>query len=166
MKREFAFDDALRMLEVMWSSLPFKPRQGDLALYETIPEFHSTTKPIPFPRIKETPYSKVCAVRRQGSFAASGSPGSLPDSPGYHLESSDSKHFHRSFSYGSPSMSNRRLDCLIRQDNFDTVQVNGTVAPAVFDKRIVESKPIKKQIFQPDDDVFHEIEKEGEPGRK
>jgi TBC1 domain family member 25 len=30
MKREFAFDEALRMLEVTWSSLPKSPRQDEL----------------------------------------------------------------------------------------------------------------------------------------
>lgn len=32
MKREFAFDDALRMMEVLWASLPYKPQ--DVPLYE------------------------------------------------------------------------------------------------------------------------------------
>ena len=86
MKREFVFDEALRMLEVTWSSLPVKPRQIDLALYETIPEFRA--KPTAQTRlnslgqrIKETPYAKVCAVRRQGSLAHCGSPGALPHPP-------------------------------------------------------------------------------------
>ena len=73
MKREFAFDDALRMLEVMWSVLPLKPRQEELALYETIPEFNPVTPPIPLPRLKENPYTKVCALRRQGSSMGSSS---------------------------------------------------------------------------------------------
>jgi hypothetical protein len=30
MKREFVFDEALRMLEVTWSSLPKYPRQNEL----------------------------------------------------------------------------------------------------------------------------------------
>ncbi|XP_054932637.1 TBC1 domain family member 25-like [Dermacentor andersoni] len=34
LKREFAFDDALRMLEVQWSSLPPMPPDGELPLYE------------------------------------------------------------------------------------------------------------------------------------
>lgn len=37
MKREFAFDDALRMLEVTWSSLIIKPRQIDLSKSITLP---------------------------------------------------------------------------------------------------------------------------------
>ncbi len=96
MKREFVFDEALRMLEVTWSSLPVKPRQIDLALYETIPEFRA--KPTAQTRlnslgqrIKETPYAKVCAVRRQGSLAHCGSPGSIPDSPASHAESRSPK---------------------------------------------------------------------------
>ncbi|KAG8223874.1 hypothetical protein J437_LFUL005438 [Ladona fulva] len=38
MKREFAFDDALRMLEVLWSSLPLNPPPASgLQLYEEVP---------------------------------------------------------------------------------------------------------------------------------
>jgi hypothetical protein len=34
MKREFAFDEALRMLEVTWSSLPKSPRQDELGNWD------------------------------------------------------------------------------------------------------------------------------------
>ncbi|KAH6939737.1 hypothetical protein HPB50_021336 [Hyalomma asiaticum] len=34
LKREFSFDDALRMLEVQWSSLPPMPPDGELSLFE------------------------------------------------------------------------------------------------------------------------------------
>lgn len=34
LKREFAFDDALHMLEVLWSSLPPDPPAESLPLYE------------------------------------------------------------------------------------------------------------------------------------
>ena len=34
LKREFAFDDALHMLEVLWSSLPPDPPQESLPLFE------------------------------------------------------------------------------------------------------------------------------------
>jgi len=56
MKREFAFDDALRMLEVTWSSLPCKPRQEELALYEHIPEMSAVSQPIPLPRVRAPPH--------------------------------------------------------------------------------------------------------------
>lgn len=39
MKREFAFDDSLRMLEVLWASLPADPPQLELRLHDTL--FHS-----------------------------------------------------------------------------------------------------------------------------
>ncbi|KAK9510435.1 hypothetical protein O3M35_005224 [Rhynocoris fuscipes] len=61
MKREFAFDDALRMLEVMWSSLPPAPPQKELALFEQ--EF-MRSPPVPSPRPKENAYTKICALRR------------------------------------------------------------------------------------------------------
>ena len=79
MKREFAFDDALRMLEVMWSVLPLKARQEELELFEIIPDFNPVTQPIPLPRLKENPYTKVCALRRQESLSSSTS--SLYESP-------------------------------------------------------------------------------------
>lgn len=70
MKREFAFDDALRMLEVLWSSLPPMPPQKELQLFEK--QFCSFT-PGDTPLLK-TPrgnaYTKVCALRRQSSAAS------------------------------------------------------------------------------------------------
>ncbi|KDR13484.1 TBC1 domain family member 25, partial [Zootermopsis nevadensis] len=70
MKREFAFDDALRMLEVLWSSLPPTPPQKELQLFEK--QFCSLT-PGDAPLLKtprENAYTKVCALRRQSSAAS------------------------------------------------------------------------------------------------
>lgn len=75
MKREFAFEDSLRMLEVLWSSLPPEPPIGELKLFEK--EF--TPPPVdlqPPPKSpsavvmrtpRENPYTKLCALRRQSS---------------------------------------------------------------------------------------------------
>ncbi|CAH2104444.1 unnamed protein product [Euphydryas editha] len=73
MKREFAFDDALRMLEVLWASLPQKAPAMELLLKEK--DFDSTVEvnidPPPLsPLVKaprENAYTKVCAIRRQSS---------------------------------------------------------------------------------------------------
>lgn len=74
MKREFAFDDALRMLEVLWASLPQKSPVIELSLKEK--EYNPTLNsedgdPPPLsPLIKaprENAYTKVCAIRRQSS---------------------------------------------------------------------------------------------------
>ncbi|CAK1550066.1 unnamed protein product [Leptosia nina] len=73
MKREFAFDDALRMLEVLWASLPLKTTTTELFLLEK--DFDSTLNvtidPPPLsPLVKaprENAYTKVCAIRRQSS---------------------------------------------------------------------------------------------------
>ncbi|KAI8428058.1 hypothetical protein MSG28_002346 [Choristoneura fumiferana] len=73
MKREFAFEDALRMLEVLWASLPHKTPHSELSLQER--EFDSSLEadedPPPLsPLIKaprENAYTKVCAIRRQSS---------------------------------------------------------------------------------------------------
>lgn len=56
MKREFAFDDALRMLEVMWSSLPPSPPTDELPLFQT--QFEPTPQ-VPSPRPKENAYTKA-----------------------------------------------------------------------------------------------------------
>lgn len=73
MKREFAFDDALRMLEVLWASLPQKSPVVELSLKEK--DFNGaleiTVDPPPLsPLVKaprENAYTKVCAIRRQSS---------------------------------------------------------------------------------------------------
>ncbi|XP_053664528.1 uncharacterized protein LOC128713689 [Anopheles marshallii] len=77
MKREFAFDDALRMLEVLWSSLPPMAPKGELALYEREyepppPDESIHPPPSQSPSVmlrtpRENPYTKVCALRRQSS---------------------------------------------------------------------------------------------------
>lgn len=73
MKREFAFDDALRMLEVLWASLPQKTPTIELTLKEKEfnPSIEVDDDPPPLsPLIKaprENAYTKVCAIRRQSS---------------------------------------------------------------------------------------------------
>ncbi|KAG6460871.1 uncharacterized protein LOC115450517 [Manduca sexta] len=73
MKREFAFDDALRMLEVLWASLPQKTPSVELPLKEKEfdPSIDLDEDPPPVsPLIKaprENAYTKVCAIRRQSS---------------------------------------------------------------------------------------------------
>lgn len=70
MKREFAFDDALRMLEVLWSSLPPMPPQKELQLFER--QFCSLTPgdALLLKTPRENAYTKVCALRRQSSAAS------------------------------------------------------------------------------------------------
>ncbi|XP_047987827.1 uncharacterized protein LOC125227534 [Leguminivora glycinivorella] len=72
MKREFAFDDALRMLEVLWASLPQRLPSGELSLAER--EFDATAdtaEPPPLSPLVKAPrdnaYTKLCAIRRQSS---------------------------------------------------------------------------------------------------
>ncbi|CAO1346858.1 unnamed protein product [Diamesa hyperborea] len=64
MKREFAFEDSLRCLEVMWSSLPPNPPDKELQLFEK--EF-VIVETEPVPERTENPYTKLCALRRQNS---------------------------------------------------------------------------------------------------
>lgn len=72
MKREFAFDDALHMLEVLWSSLQPALPEKELLLFEI--KFSSQSPGLTPPPIspllktpRENPYTKVCALRRQSS---------------------------------------------------------------------------------------------------
>lgn len=71
MKREFAFEDALRMLEVLWSSLPSTPPDKELHLYEKLfipPDILPPKSPSVIPRTpRENAYTKICALRRQTS---------------------------------------------------------------------------------------------------
>ncbi|XP_076313617.1 LOW QUALITY PROTEIN: TBC1 domain family member 25-like [Tachypleus tridentatus] len=70
LKREFAFDDALHMLEVLWSSLPPAPPKDDLPLFEE--EFSPFTSCPHSPRLnsRENPYTKVRAIRKQNSTSS------------------------------------------------------------------------------------------------
>ncbi|XP_022256984.1 TBC1 domain family member 25-like isoform X1 [Limulus polyphemus] len=70
LKREFAFDDALHMLEVLWSSLPPAPPKDDLPLFEE--EFSPFTSCPHSPRLnsRENPYTKVRAIRKQNSSSS------------------------------------------------------------------------------------------------
>ncbi|CAD7086365.1 unnamed protein product [Hermetia illucens] len=77
MKREFAFEDSLRMLEVLWSSIRSEPPAKELDLFEK--EFEPPAADVPAPKspsiIMRTPrenaYTKVCALRRQSSSVSS-----------------------------------------------------------------------------------------------
>ncbi|ALC41979.1 CG8155 [Drosophila busckii] len=90
LKREFPFEDALRMLEVQWSSLCYDNNNAkELALYEkefvpitessapnsasTFSTSYSATPTSPsylLTKPRENPYTKVCALRRQSSSAS------------------------------------------------------------------------------------------------
>ncbi|XP_042215317.1 TBC1 domain family member 25-like isoform X2 [Homarus americanus] len=68
LKREFAFDDALYMLEVLWSSLPPNPPEESLPLFEV--QFNPVQEeetPVPPPTPRQNHYDNVCALRRQRS---------------------------------------------------------------------------------------------------
>lgn len=69
MKREFAFEDSLRMLEILWASLPIDQPEKELKLFEK--EFEVTKvevlPPVSPNLIAENPYTKICALRRQNS---------------------------------------------------------------------------------------------------
>lgn len=95
MKREFAFDDSLRMLEVLWSALPAEPPAVELPLFDKEFEEPPAPPPPPLPLVapadpaatapviimrqpRETAYTKLCALRRQSSAASLASSSSSP----------------------------------------------------------------------------------------
>lgn len=86
MKREFAFDDALFMLEVLWSTMPPDPPEQELPLFEkefvpakeptkdqTPKGSTSSTTGVIMRKPRENAYTKVCALRRQSSSMSIGS---------------------------------------------------------------------------------------------
>ncbi|RZF42214.1 hypothetical protein LSTR_LSTR004363 [Laodelphax striatellus] len=77
MKREFAFEDALRMLEVMWSSVPSTPPKTELPLSQQNDVGSTSPAPVSPRPSRETPYTKVCALRRQSSSASLSLDGAL-----------------------------------------------------------------------------------------
>lgn len=82
MKREFAFEDSLRMLEVLWSSLPPEPPATELPLFEKEFVAPVDVQPPKSPSAiqmrapRENAYIKLCNLRRQSS-----SQSLLPTSP-------------------------------------------------------------------------------------
>ena len=66
LKREFPFEDALYMLEVMWSTLPPDPPECSLKLTdeEYTPDILSTSPLSPSFTMKQTIYAKLIAMRR------------------------------------------------------------------------------------------------------
>ena len=66
MKREFPFDDALYMLEVMWSTLPPDPPEGELALKDQdyCPTLLMSVSPNSPSFANKTQYSRLLAKRR------------------------------------------------------------------------------------------------------
>ncbi|KAH8275327.1 hypothetical protein KR026_005114 [Drosophila bipectinata] len=107
LKREFPFEDALRMLEVQWSSLRYGsgPGEKELQLFEkefvpiadssvpnsasTFSSSHSATPTSPsylLTKPRENPYTKVCALRRQSSSASLSSLSSSLGTTGHALD--------------------------------------------------------------------------------
>ncbi|XP_020800345.1 uncharacterized protein LOC110177797 [Drosophila serrata] len=107
LKREFPFEDALRMLEVQWSSLRYSSGGGDkeLQLFEkefvplsessmpnsasTFSSSYSATPTSPsylLTKPRENPYTKVCALRRQSSSASLSSLSSSLGTTGHALD--------------------------------------------------------------------------------
>ncbi|KAH8277669.1 hypothetical protein KR018_003296 [Drosophila ironensis] len=107
LKREFPFEDALRMLEVQWSSLRYGSgaAEKELQLYEkefvpiadssvpnsasTFSSSYSATPTSPsylLTKPRENPYTKVCALRRQSSSASLSSLSSSLGTTGHALD--------------------------------------------------------------------------------
>lgn len=72
LKREFPFDDSLRMSEVLWSAVKSHPQiNNELPLIEKEFTPPSTEELKNAPASRENHFSKVCALRRQNSSSSS-----------------------------------------------------------------------------------------------
>ncbi|OXA43815.1 Small G protein signaling modulator 2 [Folsomia candida] len=79
LKREFAFEDALRMMEVCFASLPYKPQ--DVPLFEvkfTLSNAHAIPIQVANNSLTSS-YSRVCALRRSSTSLCGGGSGGLPN---------------------------------------------------------------------------------------
>lgn len=69
LKREFAFDDALRMLEVLWASLPADCPKDELKMYQGAtsfkPKLAAPQSSIPLGVTRHSAYTRLCAMRRR-----------------------------------------------------------------------------------------------------
>jgi hypothetical protein len=69
LKREFAFDDALRMLEVLWASLPAECPAEELKLYQGAVSFKpkpaAPQSSIALGAARHSAYTRLCAMRRR-----------------------------------------------------------------------------------------------------
>lgn len=130
LKREFAFDDALRMLEVLWSSLPPAAPEDELELQEPphIDEYPEGAMP---PRMGGNPYCTVRAIRRQSSA------GSVHASPATRVPveqaaASDEDDDSQGYEPMTTSMTRElsmELDCLNRRLFEDPDQLKDKAAP-------------------------------------
>lgn len=128
MKREFAFEDSLRMLEVLWSSLPATPPEKELQLFEK--EFLPSGKELddepksPSVLLTESPYTKVCALRRQNS-AMSISNIKLNDTKRMNqsLDETKTECTRKNFKIGHLSLDEAKLQVLRRQDEQKEQQI-------------------------------------------
>ncbi|QQP51841.1 TBC1 domain family member 25like [Caligus rogercresseyi] len=71
LKREFSFEDACRVLEVLWSSLPPSSPESSLPLFEI--KFQDASVPS-VKKIAETPYARVAALRKRTGSSDSSQP--------------------------------------------------------------------------------------------
>jgi len=83
MKREFPLDDAMYALEVMWSSLPISPPEGDLPLYD--PAYREATIPSSAPASHAEAYVHLRSYQRR--LSSSHSLGAACDSTDIHKSS-------------------------------------------------------------------------------
>ncbi|XP_055685108.1 TBC1 domain family member 25 [Lutzomyia longipalpis] len=149
MKREFAFEDSLRMLEVLWSSLPADPPEKELKLFErefeVTPEIATPSIPSILRTPRENPYTKICALRRQNSAASLQSHHiSYPTSPAPLGTTKRLNHsLDETLACLSPDIGNPKSHRSLDETKF--------VFPECLakDDEIVEEKPIEDEVEKP-----------------
>ncbi|EDW31346.1 GL11012 [Drosophila persimilis] len=180
LKREFPFEDALRMLEVQWSSLRYGSNpssEKELQLFEkeflaiadasvpssasTFSSSYSATPTSPsylLNKPRENPYTKVCALRRQSSSASLSSLSSSLGASGHALDSTKrlnhSLDDNMSRHAGAAARRQRRTSAKVHQ-SLDESKMLALIEGAT-ESTIVQSvqKLTAGEDSEEDDDVF------------
>lgn len=156
MKREFAFDDSLRMLEVLWSSLPGNPPEKELQLFEKefVPtqEAPNSTKSPPI-LINENPYTKVCALRRQNSaMSISNAKLNVTRRMNQSLDETKSEIIKKNISKGHQSLDESKLQTMRQQDQHEKLQPVQSID-------VTNAEKDEEKTESPIDDVSEKSEK-------
>ncbi|XP_033251932.1 uncharacterized protein LOC117191073 [Drosophila miranda] len=180
LKREFPFEDALRMLEVQWSSLRYGSNPSsemELQLFEkeflaiadasvpcsasTFSSSYSATPTSPsylLNKPRENPYTKVCALRRQSSSASLSSLSSSLGASGHALDSTKRLNYslddNMSRHAGAAARRQRRTSAKVHQ-SLDESKMLALIEGAT-ESTIVQSvqKLTAGEDSEEDDDVF------------
>ncbi|XP_017078619.1 uncharacterized protein LOC108112826 [Drosophila eugracilis] len=181
LKREFPFEDSLRMLEVQWSSLRYRSDgEKELPLFEkefvpitessipnsasTFSSSYSATPTSPsylLTKPRENPYTKVCALRRQSSSASLSSLSSSLGTTGHALD--NTKRLNHSLDDNmsrhatAAARRQRRTSAKVHQ-SLDESKMLALIEGAMDNKNVKLAQDLSAGEETEDDDVFDKRE--------